>query len=135
MPYNLALLAEGHATAGQPKEALSFVAEALAWSQRTGERWFEAEQHRLKGELLRSYSRGNEAEAEACLQQALNMARAQSARWWELRAAMSLARLWRDRGWRDEASALLAPIYGWFTEGFDTPDLTDATALLDDLRE
>ena len=135
MPYNLALLAEAHATAGQPSEALSFVAEALAWSQRTGERWFEAEQHRLKGELLRSPYDGNEDEAGSCLQKALNIARAQSARSWELRAAMSLARLWRDQGRRDEASSLLAPIYGWFTEGFDTPDLKDATALLDELRE
>jgi predicted ATPase len=133
MPYNLALLADAHAKAGRPGEALSFVAEALAWSQRTGERWFEAEQHRLKGELLRSHS-GNEDEAGSCLQKALNMARAQSARSWELRAAMSLARLWRDQGNRDEAHALLAPVHGWFTEGFDTPDLKDATALLNELR-
>ena len=134
MPYNLALLADAHATAGRPREALSFVAEALAWSQRTGERWFEAEQHRLKGELLQLDSDGDGDEADSCLRRALNLARAQSARSWELRAAMSLARLWRNEGRRDEASALLAPVYGWFREGSATPDLKDATALLEDLR-
>ena len=135
MPYNLALLAEAHATAGQPAEALGLVTEALGWSQRTGEHWFEAEQHRLKGELLRLRSDGHEAEAEECLRQALDVARAQRATSWELRAAVSLARLWRDQGRRDEARALLAPVYGWFTEGFDTPDLKEAKALLDELRE
>jgi predicted ATPase len=135
MPYNLALLAEAHATAGQPAEALGLVTEALGWSQRTGEHWFEAEQHRLKGEMLRLRSDGHEAEAEECLRQALDVARAQRATSWELRAAVSLARLWRDQGRRDEARALLAPVYGWFKEGFDTPDLKEAKALLGEMGE
>jgi predicted ATPase len=105
----------------------------LARVDRLEERWFEAELQRLKGEALLAFSPDHLAEAEACYRQALDVARSQSARLWELRAATSLARLWRDRGKRAEARDLLAPVYGWFTEGFDTADLKGAKALLDEL--
>ena len=101
--------------------------------ERTEVRLFEAELRRLEGELL-SQAGAPEAEVEACLAEALAVARRQEARSFELRAATSLARLRRDRGKRAEAHDLLAPIHGWFTEGFDTPDLRDASALLDGLR-
>ena len=107
--------------------------EALAWVHRLEERWFEADLRRLKGEALLLLSRERADEAEACYQQALAIARDQGARLWELRAANSLARLWRDQGRRAEACELLASVYGWFTEGFDTADLKDARALLDQL--
>ena len=102
---------------------------------RTEARWWEAELHRLKGEILLTQSDENQHlwEAEAAFQQALAVARSQQAKSWELRAAMSLARLWQQQGKRAEAHALLAPIYGWFTEGFDTADLQEAKALLDEL--
>ena len=93
----------------------------------------EAELHRLKGELLLALSREYDTEAEACFQQALNIACGQQAKAYELRAAMSLARLWRQQGKRATAYELLAPVYGWFTEGFDTADLQEAKALLDEL--
>jgi predicted ATPase len=101
--------------------------------ERTGERWFEAELYRLRGEVLRRLCDDQPADAEASLLQSWEIARAQQAKAWELRAATSLARLWRDRGKRAEARELLAPIYGWFTEGFETPDLKEAKALLDEL--
>jgi predicted ATPase len=99
--------------------------------EETQERWCEAELHRAKGDLLSSAAKPDEA--EACFVKALAIARRQSAKTWELRAAASLARLWRDQGKRTEARDLLATIYGWFTEGFDTPALKDAKALLDQL--
>ena len=95
--------------------------------------YWDAELHRLKGALLLSLSDGNESEAEACFKNAIEIARGQSAKSFELRAAMGLARLWQDEGKQAEARDLLAPVYGWFTEGFDTADLKDAKALLDDL--
>ena len=98
--------------------------------EKTGERCYEAELHRLQGELLLQQVVPDVAQAEACFQQALAVARRQQARSWELRAAMSLSRLWQQQGKRDDARELLAPIYGWFTEGFDTADLQDARALL-----
>jgi predicted ATPase len=100
-----------------------------------GERWFEAELHRLWGEqLLHAPNNGAEvADAEDHFRCAVAVAREQQARFWELRAATSLARLWHDQGKGDDARALLAPIYGWFTEGFDTPVLQEAKALLDEL--
>jgi predicted ATPase len=98
-----------------------------------GERRWEAELHRLKGELLQRQDIPDMAQAEACFQQALDVARRQQAKSWELRAAMSLSRLWQQQGKRAEACELLAPIYGWFTEGFDTADLQEAKALLDEL--
>jgi predicted ATPase len=128
LPYFLTLLAEAD---GCNDRAKGWLTEALVRVERTGERWFEAELHRLKGELVLI---GNQAGAEACFQRALAVARAQSARAWELRAATSLARLWAGQGRRIEAHGLLAPIYGWFTEGFDTADLKDAKALLDEVH-
>jgi len=136
-PYYLALLAEGYARLGQTAEGLGALTEALALVQRTGERMYEAELHRLTGECLLAQegTRQKAEEAEACLQQALAVARAQGAKSWELRAAVSLGRVWQRQGKRAEARELLAPIYGWFTEGFDTSDLQEARALLDALAE
>src|SRR5262249_8607468 len=111
----------------------TLLTEALAQVHKAGEAWTEAELHRLKGELLLSLSADNLAEAERCFHQALVIARRQHAKSLELRAAMSLSRLWQQRGKRAEARALLAPIYGWFTEGFDTADLQEAKTLLEAL--
>ena len=134
LPWYLALLAGAHGIVGQTAEGLDAIAEALALVASTNERFYEAEIYRLKGELLLKDSGSNTgAEAESCFRQALDIARVQSAKSWELRAATSLARLWRDQGQRTEAHDLLAPVYGWFTEGFDTADLKDAKALLDAL--
>jgi class 3 adenylate cyclase/DNA-binding winged helix-turn-helix (wHTH) protein/predicted ATPase len=141
-PYFLALLAEGYGQVGAADEGLRVLAEALAAVQHTGEHMWEAELHRLMGKLrlqarLQHPAPGNDllhtAEAEACLHRALAVARRQQAKSLELRAAMSLSRLWRRLGKRTEAYALLAPVYGWFTEGFDTADLQDARALLEAL--
>jgi len=96
-------------------------------------RWWEAELHRLRGALLVQHAVAQPGEVEACFQQALAVARRQQAKSLELRAAMSLGRLWQQQGKRDEARELLAPIYGWFTEGFDTADLQEAKALLEEL--
>ena len=108
------------------------LAEARALVDRTGERWYEPEFHRLEGILLQSAD--NHAEAQACFHHALDIARRQQAKSWELRAATSLARLWQRQGKRAEAHQLLADVYSWFTEGFDTADLREAKALLEDLR-
>ena len=99
-----------------------------------GERWFEAELRRVQGEWLVTHRRDERQRAEACFNRALTVAREQNARTWELRAAMSLARLWRDQGKVQQARELLAPLYGWFTEGFDTRDLKEAKALLEQLQ-
>ena len=99
----------------------------------TGERWHEADIHRTAGEIALMSSKPDAAKAQAHFERALEVARAQQARSWELRAATSLARLWRDQGRRAEAHDLLAPVYGWFTEGFDTLDLKEAKALLEEL--
>jgi predicted ATPase len=127
--YLLAFLAEAYGGDGQPEAGLQVLDEALAAVRDTGERMYEAELHRLKGDLLLMRSADHTA-AEACLHQALTIAGLQQAKSLELRAAMSLARLWQQQGKRDEAGALLAPIYDWFTEGFDTADLQDAKTLL-----
>ena len=132
-PYCLALLAEAHGAMGQPAEGLMTLTEALLLTDKTGERWYEAELHRLKGELLLQQHADNQADAETCFQHALDLARKQQAKSLELRAATSLARLWQQQGKRQEAHDLLAPVYNWFTEGFDTADLQDAKALLDEL--
>ena len=132
--YFLGLLAGIAQDAGEPAEALGLLDIALAKAHTTGEQWFEAELYRLKGECLIAHQQGAGAAAEACFERAVATAQKQQARLWELRAAASLARLWADRGRRTEARDLLAPIYGWFTEGFDTADLKDAKALLDELR-
>jgi predicted ATPase len=133
LPYYLALLAEACGHTGQAAEGLTLLAEALAQAHKAEESWTEAELHRLKGELLLSLSADNHAEAEGCFHQALAVARRQQAKSLELRAATSLSRLWQQQGKRVEAHQLLAEIYGWFTEGFDTPDLQDAKALLEEL--
>jgi predicted ATPase len=141
-PYHLALLAEASAEVGQTAEGLEALAEALATLAKSRVRWWEAELHRLKGELLlQSVVKNQEftaftpssAEVEACFQQALDIARRQQAKSLELRAAMSLSRLWQRQGERAQARQLLAEIYGWFTEGFDTANLQEAKALLEEL--
>jgi len=132
-PSFLALLAEAQAAAGQAEVGLGVLAEALALVDHTGERHWEAEVYRLKGELLLQQGVPDAPQAEACFQQALAVARRQQARSWELRTALSLSRLWQQQGKRAEARELLAPIYSWFTEGFDTPDLQEAKTLLEDL--
>ncbi len=131
--YFLALLAEAHGHTGQAEEGLSVLAESLDWVEKTDERTWEAEIHRVKGELLLVQSSQNQAEAEACFNRAIDVARRQSAKSPELRAATSLARLWHQHGKTGEARALLAPVHDWFTEGFDTADLKDAKALLEAL--
>jgi predicted ATPase/class 3 adenylate cyclase len=133
MPYFLGLLAEARGKANEPAEGLRLLAEALDRVERTGERWFEAELHRRRGELLLSLAEGERGEAEPCFHRSIAVGREQNAKLWELRASTSLARLWRDQGRRAEARDLLAPLYGWFTEGFETADLKDAKALLDAL--
>ena len=107
--------------------------EALAHIERSGEKFWQAEMLRLKGEVLLVHDAEAIADAEACLRAALEVARAQEAKWWELRSSVSLARLLRDTDRRDEARTMLSEIYNWFTEGFDTADLKDAKALLDEL--
>ena len=124
-------LAEAQAKVGQPEEGLVTLAEALALVEETDERDWEAELHRLRAELLLMH--GDEAEADASFHKAIEVARRQNAKSWELRATTSLTRLWQAQGKQEEARQQLAEIYDWFTEGFDTPDLTEARTLLDDL--
>jgi predicted ATPase len=133
IPYFFGLLAEAHGKAGQPAEGLRLLDEALARVERTGERWCTAELNRFRGELLLSVTNPDQEAAEAALYQSITVAREQEAKFWELRAAISLAGLWRDQGERQKARHLLAPVYAWFTEGFETADLKDAKALLDQL--
>ena len=132
-PLCLVLLAEAAGHAGQVEEGLRLLAEALAVFEASGRGDLLAEVYRLQGELLLRQAVPDAAQAEACFQQALTIARRQQAKSWELRAAMSLSRLWQQQGKRAEARELLAPIYGWFTEGFDTADLQEAKALLEEL--
>jgi predicted ATPase len=132
--YHLGLLAEALGRDGQVPEGLALVAEALALSASTGERFYEAELHRLQGELLlRQGAREPDGEAEACFHRALAVARAQEARSLDLRAVVSLSRLHQRQGRSAEARPLLADTWGWFREGFDTPDLQEAKALLGEL--
>ncbi|MEJ2101544.1 MAG: AAA family ATPase [Desulfobacterales bacterium] len=134
-PYFLSLLAEAYGEVGQPEEGLSVLDEAMLIVDNTGERNWEAELNRSKGEhLLMQQSKGQKVdEAEECFQNALIIARRQQAKSFELRTAMSLSRLWQQQGKQEEAHQLLADIYGWFTEGFDTADLQEAKALLEEL--
>ncbi len=131
--YYLALLAKVYGQLGQADQGLDALAEALALVEATDERYWESEIHRLKGELLLSRSVQDADQAARCFDQALESARRQSAKSLELRAATSLARLWQRQGKPEPARELLAPVYGWFTEGFDTADLRDAKALLDEI--
>jgi hypothetical protein len=131
----LPLLAAAYAKVGQVEEGLSVLAEVLTWVDKTGARVGEVGPYILKGWLLLFRSGKNQAEAEACFRQAMDIARRQGAKSLELRAATSLARLWLQQGKQAEAHQMLAEIYGWFTEGFDTKDLQEAKALLDVLAE
>jgi predicted ATPase len=135
-PYFLALLAEPHGIMGDPEPGLKVFKEALALVDTTGERWYQSELRRLQGELiLLQQNADHRVEAESCFHHAISIAQNQQAKSWELRAATSLARLWQQQGKRQDAYDLLAPIYGWFTEGFDTADLQDAKALLVELED
>jgi predicted ATPase len=135
----LALLAETCGRAGQWEEALSVLAEALALVDKTGECYYEAELYRLKGELtLQSKAQGSQStveEAEECFWKAIAIARRQSAKSLELRAVLSLARLWQQQGKRNEAYQMLSELYGWFTERFDTKDLQDAKRFMEELSQ
>jgi predicted ATPase len=131
--YSLGLLANAYSQAGLVSEGLALLDEALAAVDKTGGRWAEVELHLLKGELLMRQAVSNAQQAEICFRQALAVAGRQQAKSLELRAAMSLSRLWQSQGKRAEARQLLGDIYGWFTEGFDTPDLKHAKALLEEL--
>ena len=131
LPWYLGVLAEAYRSANRIDAGLETIAEALAIAEKAG--YYEAELYRLQGELLRRHAVSDLSQVEACFQQALTIARRQQAKSWELRAAMSLACLWQQQGKRTEARELLASIYGWFTEGFDTADLQEAKALLDQL--
>jgi class 3 adenylate cyclase/predicted ATPase len=134
-PYCLALLAEAHGTLGEPEAGLVVLTEALTLIDTTGERWYVPELYRLKGDLLLQQNSNNQADAEICFHHALEIARTQQAKSWELRAATSLARLWHQQGKPQEAYDLLASVYNWFTEGFDTADLQDAKVLLNELKD
>jgi predicted ATPase len=131
-PCTLGGVSEIYLRSGEPELGLEVIAEGLDVVARTGESWWEAELHRLNGELMRA-SGAELSKVEDSLRFALQLAGRQEARSLELRAATSLARLWADQGRRAEARDLLAPVYGWFTEGFDTQDLKDARVLLDEL--
>ena len=133
LPYGLAFLAEGLARHGDRAVALATLREGLETAAATGEHMWDAELHRLTGTVLLAENKRDEGQAS--LQQAIRIAQAQQAKSLELRAATSLARLWGEQGRRAEARDLLAPVYGWFTEGFDTADLQEAKALLDELTE
>ena len=134
VPSLLTILAEACGTLGQVGVGLSMVVEALELVEQTGVHWYEAETYRIKGTVLLRQAVPDASQAEACFQQALALARRQEAKSWELRAATSLAHLWQSQGKRQESYDLLAPVYEWFTEGFDTTDLIEAKQLLDELN-
>jgi predicted ATPase len=131
VPHYIELLAAACEIAGQVEEAVSLLDDAIHLVERTGERWLAAELYGYKGKLF--LRQGHAEAAEVLYRKALSIAVEQGAKLWELRAAVSLARLWGQQDRRTEASELLAPVYGWFTEGFDTADLKEAKALLDKL--
>jgi predicted ATPase len=131
-PLYLSYLAKAHAELGQFDDAWRCIGESLTAVETTKERWCEGEINRIAGEIALLSPGRETAKAQAYFERALTIARQQQAKSWELRAAMSMARLWRDRGKREEARGLLAPVYGWFTEGHDTHDLKEAKALLDE---
>ena len=133
-PYYMSLLARAYRQAGRTEAGLQALEEAQASIDARGEVWWEAEIQRLRGEILLSRSAENAGDAAACFERALHISRSQEAKSLELRAAMSLARLWRRQGKGDEARRLLGECYAWFTEGFDTADLTEAKALLDEMN-
>jgi predicted ATPase len=133
LPVHLSLLARAYAELGEFNQSWSHIDEAMTAIETTKEKWYEADVHRIAGEIALMSPERDSARAEAYFERALEVARAQQAKSFELRAATSMAQLWRDQGKRDEARELLAPVYGWFTEGFDTLDLKQAKALLDEL--
>jgi len=133
-PVYLLLLAQAYAKIGQLEAGFMVLAEARDAIEAREHRLWEIEVYRLQGEFLLAQSDANVLEAETCFHQALALARRQQAKSWELRAAMSLARLWQCQGKRTAAHQLLADVYGWFTEGFDTADLQEAKALLEALE-
>jgi predicted ATPase len=133
VPGYLKNLAEANAKLGNLDEAWRNIDEAMALMEATGERFWDAETNRIAGEIARMLPKPDAAKAEAYFERVLAVARAQQAKSWELRAAMSMARLWRDQGRPQKARELLARVYGWFTEGFDTRDLKEAKALLEEL--
>jgi predicted ATPase len=134
-PAFTGILAEAYGQAGQPAQGLVVIEEAVECMNRTGQRSFEAGLQRIKGDLLLAVSRDTHAEAEDCFRHAIDCARRWSAKSWELSAALSLSRLWRGQGKHDDARTLLAEIYGWFTEGFETRLLKEAKVLLDELSQ
>jgi predicted ATPase len=129
----LSHLTRAYAELGQFDDAWRCISEAMTAVETTNERWWEAEIHRVAGEIALKSPEPDSAKAEACFNQALAVARQQQAKSWELRASMSLARLWRDQGKVQQARELLAPVYRWFTEGHSTRDLMEAKALLEEL--
>ena len=133
LPLCFAYLAMAHAQLGQFNEACRSIGDAMTAMETTKEKWFEADIHRIAGEIALMSPEPDRVKAKAYFEHALRIARDQQAKSFELRAAMSLARLWRDQGKVSEARELLAPVYGWFTEGFDTRDLKEAKALLEEL--
>jgi len=135
LPFSICLLAETHLKAQRYAEGIAQVNLALAASSEIGDQWFLARIHMLHAQLLQQQACPNVDAAEASLRMAIDVAQAQCAKGWELRATILLARLWCDLGKRTEARDLLVPMYGWFTEGFDTPDLKEAKALLEQLME
>jgi len=132
--HYLSMLAEAYKRAGHIEDGLATIEESLALMEKTGQRYFDAELHRIKGELLRMKDR-DESEVESLFERAIDVARKQKAKSLELRATMSLARLWQKQGKEKEAHKRLAEIYNWFTEGFDTQDLKDAKALIEELSK
>jgi len=133
LPFYLSYLTKSYAALGQFDDASRSVDEAKTVIERTKETWFEADVHRIAGEIALLSPKPDAAKAEAYFERALAVARQQQAKSWELRAAMSMARLWRSQGKAQQARELLAPVYGWFTEGFDTIDLREGKALLEEL--
>jgi predicted ATPase len=133
MPSVLLAFGKAYSDLGQHEDAWRCVNEGLTTLKQTKETWFEAEAYRIAGDIALTSPSHDAVKAQTYFERALSVARERQAKSWELRAAMSMARLWRDRGKRDEARELLAPVYGWFTEGFDTRDLREAKALLDEL--
>jgi predicted ATPase len=134
IPWFLSYLARAYAEVEQFEEAWHSIGEAMMAVETTKETWFEAEVHRMAGEIALKSREPDAAKAEIYFERALAVARQQQAKSWELRGAMSMARLWRDQGKTKQARELLAPVYGWFTEGLDTRDLKEAKALLDELH-
>jgi len=130
LPIFLSHLSKAYGELGQFDQAWRYIGEAMAAVETTKERWYEAEIHRVTGQVALKLPQLGSSQAETYFEHALNVARMQQAKSWELRAAMSMARLWLDQGMREKARDLLAPIYGWFTEGFDTRDLKEAKDLL-----